>query len=95
MFVMMELFDMTWKLFSVGLTTEERDIVEAGFRTGAIRVLVATSTLSSGTPLNSEVISVIYIFQVMDWFSRLRWKPSWVCFRYFKICQAANLFAAG
>lgn len=31
-----------------GLTTEERDIVEASFKAGALKVIVATSTLSSG-----------------------------------------------
>ena len=32
-----------------GLTFDERDIVESAFRRGVLRVLVATSTLSSGT----------------------------------------------
>ena len=31
-----------------GLTTEERDIVEASFKSGALKIIVATSTLSSG-----------------------------------------------
>ena len=31
-----------------GLTFDERDIIEGAFRSGAVRVLVATSTLSSG-----------------------------------------------
>lgn len=35
-----------------GLTFDERDIIEGAFREGAIRVLVATSTLSSGMSNN-------------------------------------------
>lgn len=31
-----------------GLTTEERDVIEAAFKSGALKVIVATSTLSSG-----------------------------------------------
>ena len=33
------------------VTTDERDIVEAGFKSGVDRVLVAISTLSSGVNL--------------------------------------------
>lgn len=31
-----------------GLTMDERDIIESGFKSNTIRVIVATSTLSSG-----------------------------------------------
>ena len=52
-----------------GLTFDERDIVEGAFRQGLVKILVATSTLSSGVNLPARrviVRSVMFGGRLMD-----------------------------
>lgn len=57
-----------------GLTNDEKEIIERGYRTGALFVLVATSTLSTGINLPAKAVIMKTPFIALNWMDSAKYK---------------------
>lgn len=57
-----------------GLTKDEKEIIERGYRTGTLFVLVATSTLSTGINLPAKAVVFKTPFIAMNWIDSAKYK---------------------
>lgn len=56
------------------MTKDEKEIIERGYRTGTLFVLVATSTLSTGINLPAKAVIFKTPFIAMNWIDSAKYK---------------------
>ena len=57
-----------------GLTNDEKEIIERGYRTGALLALVATSTLSTGINLPAKAVIFKTPFVAINYMDSAKYK---------------------